>query len=159
MNQGIIANSITKSVKKVIPKVSEIAPRISKISQNNNVSSEDMTSLMELDATKCGVWSSNIAKTQDNEKYEKIYKNLDDKSKEKFDNLSQKDKDVILTIFGNSIHDAHFTRPSDDSSQNLIFNKIMFTTNIIKNRSIRNNNKRFIFKIFFYHRNNFLFTI
>lgn len=81
MNQGIIANSITKSAKKVIPKVSEIAPRISKISQNNNVSSEDMTSLMELDATKCGVWSSNIAKTQDNEKYEKIYKNLDDKSR------------------------------------------------------------------------------
>ena len=136
MNQGIIANSITKSVKKVIPKVSEIAPRISKISQNNNVSSEDMTSLMELDATKCGVWSSNIAKTQDNEKYEKIYKNLDDKSKEKFDNLSQKDKDVILTIFGNSIHDAHFTRPSDDSSQNLIFNKIMSKhQNFIKKQS------------------------
>lgn len=66
---------------------------------------QDVKPLEEMKATDCGVLSSNIAKTQDTEKYERIYKNLDKESKEKFDSLPSKEKVMIAEIFKNSSDD------------------------------------------------------
>ena len=66
---------------------------------------QDVKPLEEMKATDCGVLSSNIAKTQDTEKYERIYKNLDRESKEKFDSLPSKEKVMIAEIFKNSSDD------------------------------------------------------
>ena len=53
----------------------------------------------EISAEKSGFWLASLPKSQDTKKYEEIYKNLDDQSKEKFDNLQQEDKDIISKIF------------------------------------------------------------
>lgn len=53
----------------------------------------------EISAEKSGFWSVSVQKSQDDSNYEAIYKILDDPSKEKFDNLQQKDKSIISTIF------------------------------------------------------------
>lgn len=66
---------------------------------------QDVKPLEDMKASDCGVWSSNIAKTQDAKKYERIYENLDDKSKEKFDSLPSKEKVMIAEIFKNSSDD------------------------------------------------------
>ena len=57
----------------------------------------------EISAEKSGFWLASLPKSQDTKKYEEIYKNLDDQSKEKFDNLQQEDKDIISKIFNNGI--------------------------------------------------------
>lgn len=66
---------------------------------------QDVKPLEEMKATDCGVLSSNIAKTQDTEKYERIYKNLDRESKEKFGSLPLEEKVMIAEIFKNSSDD------------------------------------------------------
>ena len=106
-------------------------------SESQDNERQDVKPLEEMKATDCGVLISNITKTQDTEKYERIYNDLDDKSKEKFDNLSQKDKDVISTIFKNSIRSVCSSvviidSSDDDSSFN---KKISEAQNYVKNRN------------------------
>ena len=83
---GVVGSGIKNGVKST-KSVSQVSER------------QDVKPLEEMKATDCGVLISNITKTQDTEKYEKIYNDLDKESKDKFDGLSQKDKDVISTIF------------------------------------------------------------
>ena len=121
---GIVGSGIKNGVKST-----------KSVSQDNE--RQDVKPLEEMKATDCGVLISNITKTQDTEKYERIYNDLDDKSKEKFDNLSQKDKDVISTIFKNSIRSVCSSVVIIDSSDDdLSFNKkISEAQNYVKNRN------------------------
>ena len=68
-------------------------------SESQDNKRQDVKTLDEMKATDCGVLISNITKTQDAKKYERICKNLNEESKKKFDDLSPEDKDVILKIF------------------------------------------------------------
>lgn len=121
---GVVGSGIKNGVKST-KSVSQVSER------------QDVKPLEEMKATDCGVLISNITKTQDTEKYERIYNDLDDKSKEKFDNLSQKDKDVISTIFKNSIRSVCSSVVIIDSSDDdLSFNKkISEAQNYVKNRN------------------------
>ena len=83
---GVVGSGIKNGVKST-KSVSQVSER------------QDVKPLEEIKATDCGVLISNVIKTQNTEKYEKIYNDLDKESKDKFDGLSQKDKDVISTIF------------------------------------------------------------
>ena len=83
---GVVGSGIKNGVKST-KSVSQVSER------------QDVKPLEEMKATDCGVLISNVIKTQNTEKYEKIYNDLDKESKDKFDGLSQKDKDVISTIF------------------------------------------------------------
>ncbi len=96
---------------------------------------QDVKPLEEMKATDCGVLSSNIAKTQDTEKYERIYKNLDKESKEKFDSLPSKEKVMIAEIFENLNSDDCISTP-DDLSFNENFSEFQNENNTILNNLI-----------------------
>ena len=96
---------------------------------------QDVKPLEEMKATDCGVLSSNIAKTQDTEKYERIYENLDDKSKEKFDSLPPEEKVMIAKIFENLNSDDCISTP-DDLSFNENFSEPQNENNTILNNLI-----------------------
>ena len=121
---GVVGSGIKNGVKST-KSVSQVSER------------QDVKPLEEMKATDCGVLISNVIKTQNTEKYEKIYNDLDKESKDKFDGLSQKDKDVISTIFKNSIRSVCSSVVIIDSSDDdLSFNKkISEAQNYVKNRN------------------------
>ncbi len=87
---------------------------------------QDVKPLEEMKATDCGVLSSNIAKTQDTEKYERIYENLDDKSKEKFGSLPLEEKVMIAEIFKNSSDDRIVENTAEKTKiQNQFLNNLI----------------------------------
>ena len=99
--------------------------------------------LEDIDAAQCGVWSSNVIKTQDiqnNEKsYEKIYKYLDDDKKTIFDSFSQEDKDTISEIFKNNfcnfkvVNSNGFDSDEDSSSDEEDFEYDIQNSTILNN--------------------------
>ena len=92
---------------------------------------QDVKPLEEMKATDCGVLSSNIAKTQDTKKYERIY----EKSKEKFDSLPPEEKVMIAKIFENLNSDDCISTP-DDLSFNENFSESQNENNTILNNLI-----------------------
>ena len=78
---------------------------------NQDSKRQDIKPLEEMKATDCGALISNITKTQDAKKYERICKNLNEESKKKFDDLSPEDQKAILTIFNINLDDPIDSTP------------------------------------------------
>ncbi len=80
-------------------------------SESQDNERQDVKTLDEMKAIDCGVLISNITKTQDAKKYERICKNLNEESKKKFDDLSLEDQKAILTIFNINLDDPIDSTP------------------------------------------------